>query len=1072
MERPSSRTHSNSSPDRAPSFLAPLNTMQTPYLRFGPWTHFASLVILSVQALGQTGAPPPTLLADLEQAPSQAIFDSNPEGVAISGNTWLFSTQAPSPVPELWLSDGTPAGTRSLSDLSPGVVAPPPQTSAVLPGGRILIAALGDGVGTELHIVDPVGDTVSLVLDIRPGEGSANPEELTLWNGEAWFTADDGVHGRQLWRSDGTAAGTTQATSLFGSAGIGDDSIVHGTTGALFLVSVTGGRTLWSFATPSAGPQILLQSSSSAPFLDQSTDFGFFTSVDSTAVFSFLDLNTGLEPWISDGTVLGTQILADMNPGPLSSSPLELATGGGRAWFRAQVQGSGFEPYATDGTLAGTVGPLETQPGPAPSSLSLLAEPTDATATPLGLFFVVDEPAAGSEPWFSDGTVAGTQRLGDLEPGPGSSSPRDFFESGGQVFFIAEQFGASRVFRTDGTPAGTGFFQDAGAGDASLEAASAQTLFLTAESPAVGVEPFALDLAGASVQMLANVAFEPETLGSSPITWMRVRDRTFFLARTEATGLELWKTDGSSAGTSLVDAVPGPGGITSAISLLTAVGERLLFTAQSTSPGLFLFSSDGTPPGTIPLAGPSSFGAAELGDRAIVIDFGADQLLSTDGTVAGTQVLLSPPSAPFDNLILGPIVFGDRAWFQATDPVRGNEWWSTDGTPAGTQFELEFEPGPNSSAVTGPFIVGRDRALVFGNTTALGTEPYLLTEQGDFFLLGDLSPGSASTPQGALQDIQPFGGDFLFTRLEGPSLLPPFISPINLYRTDGPGNPLVQLDAFLNPSINPISPTVVGDHVFFWAANPDQPFAADLWFSDGTPGSETLAGTLPGAFGFPPVGFGSLIFFGSMASAGSDDTVLLFPRLPDDGSFDIYRARAEADSLELYADYGPGPSSPFEVEATTSFGAQMGGTLLLQATDPLAGREPHAASLADVGSYIAEPYGFGCGASIGAEGEARIGLTIDITLEADPLAISGLFFSFEQGFALLGSGCRAEIGPVVSGFLATTDANGEAAVALSIPNLPSLAGLETYWQWASLSPGGPFNGAANLSGGLELVIGY
>jgi ELWxxDGT repeat protein len=47
-----------------------------------------------------------------------------------------------------------------------------------------------------------------LVKDIFPGSSSSNPQSPTPMSGVLYFHADDGVHGDELWRSDGTAGGT------------------------------------------------------------------------------------------------------------------------------------------------------------------------------------------------------------------------------------------------------------------------------------------------------------------------------------------------------------------------------------------------------------------------------------------------------------------------------------------------------------------------------------------------------------------------------------------------------------------------------------------------------------------------------------------------------------------------------------------------------------------------------------------------------------------------------------------------------------------------------------------------
>ena len=53
-----------------------------------------------------------------------------------------------------------------------------------------------------------------LVKDINPGSGGSNAAELTNFAGSLYFSADDGVHGDELWTSDGTDDGTTLASDI------------------------------------------------------------------------------------------------------------------------------------------------------------------------------------------------------------------------------------------------------------------------------------------------------------------------------------------------------------------------------------------------------------------------------------------------------------------------------------------------------------------------------------------------------------------------------------------------------------------------------------------------------------------------------------------------------------------------------------------------------------------------------------------------------------------------------------------------------------------------------------------
>ena len=128
---------------------------------------------------------------------------------------------------ELWVSDGTGAGTYLLTDLWPGTYNPYPGSGDVpgssnpanftaLGGGRVLFTAADPGRGTELWITDGTPAGTVLLRDINPGEGSSAARFLTpLSNGRVVFQANDVTNGLELWVSDGTQAGTMLLRDIF-----------------------------------------------------------------------------------------------------------------------------------------------------------------------------------------------------------------------------------------------------------------------------------------------------------------------------------------------------------------------------------------------------------------------------------------------------------------------------------------------------------------------------------------------------------------------------------------------------------------------------------------------------------------------------------------------------------------------------------------------------------------------------------------------------------------------------------------------------------------------------------------
>jgi len=106
---------------------------------------------------------------------------------------------------QVWITDGTPGGTRSLGAFARGEGYDPPGAAMGIPSGLLLRSFDADH-GRELWYVDAATATPRLVADLRPGSASSDPELLGVAGSNVYFVADDGLHGRELWVWDTTSA--------------------------------------------------------------------------------------------------------------------------------------------------------------------------------------------------------------------------------------------------------------------------------------------------------------------------------------------------------------------------------------------------------------------------------------------------------------------------------------------------------------------------------------------------------------------------------------------------------------------------------------------------------------------------------------------------------------------------------------------------------------------------------------------------------------------------------------------------------------------------------------------------
>jgi ELWxxDGT repeat protein len=248
---------------------------------------------------------------------------------------------------ELWKSDGTTAGTVLVKDINPGSGSSVFSDSNLSNVNGTLYFKANDGIhGEELWKSDGTEAGTVMVKDIYPGSSSslsdASSTYLTNVNGTLYFAANDGTHGTELWKSDGTDAGTVMVKDIYpGSYRFYPPSWLTNVNGTLFFKATDGtnGWELWKSDGTEAGTVLIKDIYSGS----QSSSPSWLTNVNGTLYFEATDGTNGYELWKSDGTDAGTVLAKDIYPGSGSSSPSWLTNVNGKLYFNAADGTNGYE---------------------------------------------------------------------------------------------------------------------------------------------------------------------------------------------------------------------------------------------------------------------------------------------------------------------------------------------------------------------------------------------------------------------------------------------------------------------------------------------------------------------------------------------------------------------------------------------------------------------------------------------------------------------------------------------------------------------------------------------------------
>ncbi len=340
--------------------------------------------------------------------------------------------------------------------------------------------------------------------------------------------------------------------------------------------------------------------------------------------------------WVTDGTTSGTKLVLDSNGNEVSSSFI-FGIFNGKLYFSAYTEANSTEMWSTDGTAAGTKMLKDIHPTGGSS-------PSQFTVAGTKLFFTALDDTHGREWWVTDGTTAGTHLTYDQEPSQGiyDGSFKQAVGFGNKIIYSRNRKSDDRsdVWISDGESAPVNL------------TAQFTTLYYIGQN--------------ASELFLYN-------------------NNVFFSFYAGTEGDELYSTDGTVAGTKMINLLPGSSSFYP--DYFFKFNDKLCFQGYTPANKKSLFVSDGTLAGTVALNYDVENTSYAINGNTLYFAGATTngvELCKTDGTPGGTSMIKNIRAGTASSFPSDMFWANGKLYFTADDGVNKKQPWVSDGTEAGT----------------------------------------------------------------------------------------------------------------------------------------------------------------------------------------------------------------------------------------------------------------------------------------------------------------------------------------------------------------------------------------------------
>lgn len=740
------------------------------------------------------------------------------------GNNLFFTVKTLQEGNELWITDGTYSGTQIVKDISSGSTSSNPYLLQIInnkliftvknstnseyslmvtdgtSGGtltlanNILDADLQTGVlnnklyfqrstgyqNIELWVSDGTPNGTALFQDINTN-GSSNPGGFHVYNNLLYFSATDSQGQNLLWKTDGTQVGT-QKVQISGVASkavsplryISATQAVNLDSHFYFEANSTSpdSTELWKSNGSSSGTQKVktLKKNSKPLILNQSSVFGnsfYFEEFDDSQKRNML--------WISDGTTDGTKKIETVDSDLFRPVPLQVAQND--LYLTGYKDNIGYELFKHDGTVLSLMKDINLTVHSDLLNLSLFDTLNNQ------LFFIYNNNKNGLELWRTDSTQSVTTLFHEFtyanEKNSGfaksawsnSTNFSQIMHFKGKIYIVANQI----LYVTDGLSTPQAVTDITGYYNIKLTKANDKLFIIDNTKLWVIDENHSVSSINPDVTWLSH-------LNDIPI-YGSIENLLIFAADTPEKGFELWKSDGTAVGTTILkDINPGVHGSSFSESYASC-NNHVYFTIYDNGIAPSLWVTDGTETGTKQLKelreirNMTCFNNEKVVFSAYTYDHGYE-LWESDGSSIGTKMIadLSPGSeSSFPRMITSrsvnsPFPILNNELFFAASPTNnhsiykyngqnvslvkaglearemvvhndkiffnggsinspfGEELWETNGLAEGTKIVKDISPGSNSSS---PFnLISFNGSLLFmANHPTHGQEIWIINKK-------------------------------------------------------------------------------------------------------------------------------------------------------------------------------------------------------------------------------------------------------------------------------------------------------------------------------------------------------